>query len=625
MRNIMIFVLLLGAFAVTSCSGRRQGLDAALSAAGDNRPELEKVLAHYRSDPDRRKLKAAEYLISGMPGHYGLVSSPGLDSVKAVLADLYARRKVDSARLEQWRHFRPDNLKKAYDIETITADYLIRNIDMAFEDWDSRPWNRHLDFGEFCELLLPYRVGNEPLEDWRTEYRKHFRYITDSVYTGSDPVELVNTVFDTIIDSLFRYNVDFALPSLGGSWLMRNRIGGCRESCDFAVYLLRSIGVPVATDCYFHGSTHTWNVVLDTTGRYEPFWMDKFTGSRAVRGRDDGRVKGKVYRWNYGMSGRSADRTPRYIDVTSDYFGPNAARVRISRECRGGPVYLGFFQYRELVPQAAVNVHAGHAEFRDIEPGVAFVPIAGNGRIAGSPFYIDDSGETVLLEPDMSHSEDVTADRKTRATPWLQKTMDNCEGALIEGSSTPDFPEPVPLGVCGKPRINYNYIYPSSTKPVRYVRFTPREPLRMELGELRLFRDKERQDTIDVVLHSYSEPNRNDALAGNAIDGDELTYYEGRPGPSFLVLDLGREEHVRCIEWVPRNDDNFIRYGDTYELQYLDGVRGWRTVEGSRVTARDTVLHFSGVPGDALLRLHDMTRGVEEGVFIVEDGGQRFL
>ena len=43
------------------------------------------------------------------------------------------------------------------------------------------------------------------------------------------------------------------------------------------------------------------------------------------------------------------------------------------------------------------------------------------------------------------------------------------------------------------------------------------------------------------------------------------------------------------------------------------------------MTARDTVLHFSGVPGDALLRLHDMTRGVEEGVFIVEDGGQRFL
>lgn len=266
----MIFVLLFGAFAVTSCSGRRQGLDAALSAAGSNRPELEKVLAHYRSDPDRRKLKAAEYLISGMPGHYGLVPSPGLDSVKAVLADLYARRKVDSARLEQWRHFRPDNLKKAYDIETITADYLIRNIDMAFEDWDCRPWNRHLDFGKFCELLLPYRVGNEPLEDWRTEYREHFRYITDSVYTGSDPVELVNTVFDTIIDSLFRYNVDFALPSLGGSWLMRNRIGGCRESCDFAVYLLRSIGVPVATDCYFHGSTHTWNVVLEAQGVYMP-------------------------------------------------------------------------------------------------------------------------------------------------------------------------------------------------------------------------------------------------------------------------------------------------------------------------------------------------------------------
>lgn len=618
----MIFVLLLGVLVVTSCSGRRQGLDAALSAAGGNRQELEKVLAHYRSDPDRRKLRAAEYLISGMPGHYGLVSSPGLDSVKAVLADLYAHRVVDSARLERWRHFRPDNMEKAYDIETVTADYLIRNIDMAFEDWDSRPWNRHLDFGEFCELLLPYRVGDEPLGDWRTEYRDHFRYITDSVYTGSDPVELVNTVFDTIIDSLFMYNVDFALPSLGGSWLMRNRIGGCQESCNFTVYLLRSLGVPVATDCYFHGSMHTWNVVLDTTGRYEPFWLAKYTGNRAARGGSDGRIKGKVYRWSYSGPGGG----PLYRDVTAAYFGENMARVGIERPFRREPAYLGFFQYRELLPVAVGRVRGGVAKFRDIEPGVAFVPLAGVRTVSGYPFYIDSTGRTVVLEPDHGDTEEVCVWRKTRLPSRVQEFMDLNDGAIIEGSSTPDFPEPVPLGVCGRPRINYNYIYPSiSVKPVRYVRFIPPETSRMELGELRLFRDKGRQDTIDVVLHSYSEPNRNDTRAGNAIDGNELTYYESRPGPSFLVLDLGREEHVRCIEWIPRNDDNFIRYGDTYELQYLDGVRGWRVVEGSRVTARDTVLHFSGVPGDALMRLHDMTRGVEEGVFIVEDGGQRFL
>ena len=40
----------------------------------------------------------------------------------------------------------------------ITAEYLIDNIDRAFDNWQKRPWNRSLSFEDFCEYLLPYRV-----------------------------------------------------------------------------------------------------------------------------------------------------------------------------------------------------------------------------------------------------------------------------------------------------------------------------------------------------------------------------------------------------------------------------------------------------------------------------------
>lgn len=53
----------------------------------------------------------------------------------------------------------------------ITADYLIDNIDKAFDAYDSRPWNRYVSFEEFCETILPYRVGQDPLESWRDIYR----------------------------------------------------------------------------------------------------------------------------------------------------------------------------------------------------------------------------------------------------------------------------------------------------------------------------------------------------------------------------------------------------------------------------------------------------------------------
>jgi hypothetical protein len=43
-------------------------LETVLEYAGNNRPELEKVLQHYRNDSLR--LKAAVFLIENMPGHY---------------------------------------------------------------------------------------------------------------------------------------------------------------------------------------------------------------------------------------------------------------------------------------------------------------------------------------------------------------------------------------------------------------------------------------------------------------------------------------------------------------------------------------------------------------------------
>lgn len=50
-------------------------LEQALRLSGDNRPELESVLAHYRQSGDREAMRAAEFLIAGMPGHCSLSGS----------------------------------------------------------------------------------------------------------------------------------------------------------------------------------------------------------------------------------------------------------------------------------------------------------------------------------------------------------------------------------------------------------------------------------------------------------------------------------------------------------------------------------------------------------------------
>ncbi|MBR4266795.1 MAG: hypothetical protein IKQ46_12145 [Bacteroidales bacterium] len=65
------FIILILLFA--SCTGAKSDLDIALELAGENRPELETVLVHSKSDPE--KLAAAKFLIENMPAHYSYKSN----------------------------------------------------------------------------------------------------------------------------------------------------------------------------------------------------------------------------------------------------------------------------------------------------------------------------------------------------------------------------------------------------------------------------------------------------------------------------------------------------------------------------------------------------------------------
>ena len=66
-----------------ACSSADKRLEYALSFAGDNRGELEKVLEHYGQEPE--KLEAARFLIRNMP-HWYAYEGWQLDSVRQMLA-----------------------------------------------------------------------------------------------------------------------------------------------------------------------------------------------------------------------------------------------------------------------------------------------------------------------------------------------------------------------------------------------------------------------------------------------------------------------------------------------------------------------------------------------------------
>lgn len=564
-------------------------LEVVLNKAGGNRIELEKVLAYCRAD--ETKYRSALYLIKNMPGHYSYVLSAEDKHVKDKMSSMYREGKLSGENLG--RAVLSDR-RKVQDLDVISANFLIDNIDAAVEAYRTRPWNRTLPFADFCELILPYRVGTEPLQNWRSKYRDAYSFVLDSLAHVSDPVDAVNAVYSALDGQLFMYYPSFSLPNLGPDFLLDNRIGGCREVCDFTLYLLRSLGLPVATDFYNQQNIHSWNVIRDVDGKYVQFLFDRYGGNEAVRGGGDGRTKGKVWRMNFSK--------PYVSDVTSDYFPMNSYTVKCLFGMPRRKVGLGMFVNAHWYPVCRSLSSYRSVTYRNIEPGTVYLSMDENDNAISYPFVPQFDGSIVYLVPDVKALRNVELRRKIRVTNHLRGRMKEMDGTSVWGYRDDNH-------VVDSLGTLYSTI---SNDEVLNVQCSAYDGLIIRsnskgsicLADLR----------IVAGDGSYVEYFGADELR----DDDYLTYYmkEGT-----VILPFKSRTLVERIIWTPRNDDNFIKVGDIYELFYQDGANGWVSLGVQTATANCLV--YENIPSNALFWLHDHSRGREEEVFIINDAGEQ--
>lgn len=636
MKNISIF---LSVIFLSGCFDRPVTLDYALYLAGNNRKELEKVLEHYQHDS--LKLKAARFLIENMPAYYSY-DCWQIDSMKtAKITAIEHKGFVKPAIKKRWADFTYKSLPKIKDIEVITSQYLIHNIDQAFKVWQEKTWNRSLSFDEFCELILPYRIADEPLEEWRSIYYNRYNAILDSLYQGTDIVEAASRLCAYMSKEGFQYNEDFDLPHLGASFLLNHRVGSCQESCDFCVYVMRALGFPVAIDIYpyspeFQGG-HLWNVLRDTNGTYVPFW---FIQTRIQRGGNDGRKKGKVYRKCFATQPeiyagiRNDKQVPnlfrhlRYKEVTSDYFGKNQIAVPLQEKRSDSYAYLGIFTPRGWLPIAIGEIQGTKAIFNDLEPDVVYQPMCidkeGKHNI-NYPFLMDKERQLHYFQPDTINTTSLNITRKYPLRQYMLNYMCEVIGSRIEGSNEKDFQNPELLFlISDTPRINFCPIIPISKGPYRYIRFHSDKHRPAQIAEIFLYNESstEKPLTTQIIASSPSYADNEQMNQEKANDGNILTYYLSQDTNAFIIYDLGKPENIQKLVYVPRNDDNFIRVGYTYKLFYQNGTQGWRLWE--TIKAQNTILHFDHIPKNALFWLH-LNKGKEERIFTVEEGKPKFL
>ena len=650
-------VILVALLFFTSCSPSSydKELEEALVFAGSNRPELERVLEHYTGDS--LKQEAARFLIRNMPGHYSYADTATLhryaqaaDSILTVMEG-QGFHTICHAIDSMASRLGLDNLNRIYDSHVITADFLIRNIDAAFDDWQHRPWNVSLSFQDLCETLLPYKVEDlQPLEDWRTELRGRYgRMLKD--------MDLCDEYYD-LTYSAARF-VDKALceahqPTIGMSLRhtclppsvrLRVPFGSCRDYAVTAASVLRSEGIPVYVEdiplwvANFLG--HSWNMLVGTDGRNTAF--SGGLGEIGKRHFPEGRI-GKIYRRTYAADperkalNRSGEWVPPLFrdifqkDVTAQTLSCSDVTLEVRGE-KDGHAYLALFDNRTWVPVALGKISRGKAVFRDLGPHALYLPVRydkdGQMKPIADPFILEYNGHTERVVLDTSQHITVTLHRKYPVKGYLYEKLHRLEGGEFQASDRPDFSRRHVFHRITENRgWGYEVRVPDSVPPCRYWRYISyQRKSYCNMAEIMFYAQG---DSIPLkegggitVIGTPGAHDDHPTYTREAVfDGDLLTCNDPtEPDSAWVGLDLGRPVKMDHLFYYGRSDGNAVEVGDEYELFYWNRDR-WQSLGRQRAVRPN--LEYRDVPAKALLLLRDLTKGRDERIFTYENGEQVF-
>lgn len=636
MKNLGIYLVL---FIACGCTVNNK-LDQALRLAANNRPELEKVLHHYEGDS--LKYEAASFLIENMPYHYYYEGETLKDYKKFYQVFSLGKQSVNQvvdSLIKNGVNFSASMLQLQADITTIDSAYLVHNIDWAFKVWEEQPWGKHVSFENFCEYVLPYRTGNEPLSEWREEIYKKYNPLLDSIRylpEAEDPCFAAQV----LLDSLTKYPMAFtgllpAGPSVGPE-IVEWKVGNCRDLADVLTYVGRALGIPCGSDYMTMrgdgNDPHSWSFVLDKKGNTYITHLPDSKLRRAVEYTDP---RLKVWRSTFGLNETLWDemkdtpnlypiyRYPKMQDVTSVYADSLLIQLAIPRKelqgtvKKGERIYLCVSSREKWVPAVCqTHIDNDSVYFNDVDGNVVALLGTWDGeqvKALSDPFFIERRDGSLYYYHPEKEEEQV---RLLFKFPLFHEYfLGRMEGGVIEGSDRADFLHADTLYMIREvPQRLCTTVHLSTDKAYRYVRYRGKEGSYSDIAELMLY--EYATDSVPMKGRIIGTPGgfQEDGSHEytNVFDNDPYTsfsYKEATGG--WAGLDFGKPRTVKKLTYVPRNRDNFVRKGDRYELFYWKDLQ-WLSA-GIQFATSDSLVYT--VPKNALMILKDYTRGRDERIF----------
>lgn len=550
LKCLIVFAVL----AVCSCSYDQ--VDVALRMAGENRSELERVLRYFEKTGDKEKIAASRFLIGNMPGHKsmrGAYEEYWDEADRTLSASDGSLSILDS--LEALKEKYDGRIYYDFDLNYISADYLIHDIETAFDQWRNGEWARHLTFDEFCEWLLPYTCSdNQPLINWRESLSGSARSYIDHLnecdeYIGNPRAAImrVNNKLIPMIKKQKWIHSGHGYPIYDPSVFVKLPGASCNEYMTNGMLVMRSKGIPVGMDYTpqfadrLYG--HYWNVYPNLRGRktmftsfgvnpgYPHFCNVVFAKViRQTYSANEGYLK--LLRRHNGDIPKMYD-SPFFKDVTDEYQETSEVCVELMKSAKlsSRDVFICVFGNDDWKPISWGRAKFGKAKFLNMGRRAMYLV---KGYVGGSlepvsyPFFLDDFGhvEYVGLGKDPMR----TSFRLNRKYPMFQRVISaqkSLHGGIVLGSDDISFRKADTVCVFPEWSLTSGMVSTDQESPHRYWRFISNMRSVSDMAELYFYDDNSLR--VDMTADS-------DSLS-YIIDGDPLTYYSAdRDDPSGVLV-----------------------------------------------------------------------------------------
>ncbi len=645
----------------------------ALLESGDNKEQLVKVLEHYR-DKDSLKYEAACFLIGNMPYHRSSVQYcvdslhwnyfTSIDSILASDPDAPDNDLLKQSLGVYFDSLPPPQLTNGKpDVEILSADYLIRSIEQAFEMWYISPLLKCVSFEEFKEWILPYRTFNEALTDTKEQlYRLIYNYLSEQ---GMENIRYPLDCYEKQVRLRKKMNAhitkkvhlgafDLYLPA----FRMDCHNLGIR-TCNY----FRACGIPVVLEFtpqwVAQESGHYWCASPDSNHVLQPYTPPY----NNLRKDWDLSLKyaGKVYQVNYGISFESpflirkenepvpgSLNFPFIKDVTDRYHECVDLTLPLPSTCGNNLAYLCFFRNGEKNPVAwGKTDHAvGTVTFNKVPLNMLFIPayLEKKGVITfGDSFLLQkDSVTGKIVKKEFACEPEKRIDmrllRKYPPKPHLVDYAKHVKGACLIASDREEGPYDT-LFILKHVPVPYwqEYDLHNSLK-YRYYWFktNPKAPVNIAEFEFLGKRISSHVCSVPTPLPVFFvmegefgwKENDRAKIEGTPLQAGPLYYkvYDGDPETfiesPYLGMDFETPVCISHIRFLPRNAMNTIEPGCRYRLLYYQDNE-WR-VHATKKAIYNFV-DFSDVPAGTVYWLRNLDKGKEELPFFYIDGKQVFI